>query len=257
MTMAELFNLCNAQGVSLANRGDRLSLRPATAVTEAIKAGALEHKAKLLALLPDTAVADAVFEKLKQGRLEKDERAAIRLVENATQAQQQEWLTLATAELNAAIADDRLLMEWQQERQLLLARIAKSRVLPAIQRMQMLVDETPANEAALLDWLQRAFSLEADLRCEGHLHPPEPPVDAFYRYADANSRPCIQEEAMRWTWEGADQWWEARYYPAPKQSAKYKSVLVVAGNGRQSPRQEAKDDEEMRGLENFLWGCER
>src|SRR5262249_37386565 len=151
-----------------------------------------------------------------------------------------EWLDLATAELNAAIAEDGWRKEWQQERELLQQRIQKSRVPEATMRMQALVDETPDSEPVVWNWLQRVFSLEADLRCEGHLDQPEPPPGALFHYADAGSRPCSHAEAVRWTWERAGQWWESKYYSAPKQAGG-KTLLYVAGKSR--GRRQASDED--------------
>jgi hypothetical protein len=56
MTLADFFLAVNAAGIRLANCGGQLQLRgPATAITPAIRAGAAEHKAAVLALLPPLA----------------------------------------------------------------------------------------------------------------------------------------------------------------------------------------------------------
>jgi hypothetical protein len=51
MTLAELFNALNRAGVRLANVGGQLELR-APAIPGDVRAGAMEHKDALLALLP-------------------------------------------------------------------------------------------------------------------------------------------------------------------------------------------------------------
>jgi hypothetical protein len=53
MTLADFFLAVSGAGIRLANVGGQLQLRgPASAITPEIRAGAAEHKAALLALLP-------------------------------------------------------------------------------------------------------------------------------------------------------------------------------------------------------------
>src|SRR5262245_7252487 len=57
MTLADFFLAVNALGIRLENFGGQLQLRcPVSAITPEIKAGAEEHKAAILAMLPSTPV---------------------------------------------------------------------------------------------------------------------------------------------------------------------------------------------------------
>jgi len=102
MTLAELFHAVNLAGIRLANVGGRLQLRPAGAVTEAIRAAAAEHKAELLAIMPETA-ADADAAELAA------ERAAIQwadtLPRTATAALANAWDRLEPVLWDAAKAE--------------------------------------------------------------------------------------------------------------------------------------------------------
>jgi hypothetical protein len=60
MTLADFFLAVNGAGIRLANVGGQLQLRgPASAISPEIRAGAVEHKAAVLALLPPTSASTA------------------------------------------------------------------------------------------------------------------------------------------------------------------------------------------------------
>jgi hypothetical protein len=81
MTVAELFHCVNLAGVRLVNIAGELRLRgPAGVITAEIRAGATEHKATLLSILP------AAAESLRtvQDAEDEEERAAIQWEGNLT-----------------------------------------------------------------------------------------------------------------------------------------------------------------------------
>jgi hypothetical protein len=156
MTLADLFLAVNAAGVRLANVCGQLQLRgPADAITAQIRAGAVEHKAALLALLPPAGAAEA-------GEVRSPEATADAVVHRPA---------------NGHVApEDRLRpdwrdwrIEWLLELAVLYLRMRGCRDEEVLARLRPHSEATPGNLAEWLALGRRIADAESELMDEGKL----------------------------------------------------------------------------------------
>jgi hypothetical protein len=192
MTLPDFFTMINLAGIRLANLNGQLQIRgPAEAITPAIKAGAAEHKATILSMLPpvgqgDIPIPESSGPVTEAVRLEKEaaleayveeRREREEIITETVERDAQAASTEAGADCKQALVDDYRFahdwcdwrLEWQLHVGQLYLRMRRCADAAVVARLKLLTEQTPTTQS---DWLllgRQILDTEHELRQQGKL----------------------------------------------------------------------------------------
>lgn len=192
MNIADFFTAINLAGIRLTNLNGQLQLRGhAEAITPAIKAGAVEHKATILGMLPpvgegDIPIPESSGPATEAARLEmvaarevaveeRRERQAI-IAETAGRITQAETAEAGAGCKQAVVDDYRFAhdwcdwrLEWQLHIGQLYLRTRHCADAAVVARLKLLTEQTPTTLSEWLTLGQQILDTEHELRQQGKL----------------------------------------------------------------------------------------
>ena len=171
MTLADFFLAVNGAGVRLANVGGQLQLRgPANALTEEIRAGAAEHKAAILAVLPPAPEAGPGAGEAVRERAATVAEANGQITPEETTRQCQEWDRMV---LEDGFRHDHDWRDWRLEWLLELAalhlRMEGWLDQDVLARLRPLAEARPTSKAEWTALSRQIVNTEQDLQRQGKL----------------------------------------------------------------------------------------